>query len=228
MRAAFITILGALALGGGGTFLWLYYGGFEGEHGKVIAFVDQYGAYAEVAGQVELLVHLPGTEGNSDRAELFALLESMLTKEMEKEKRDELARLAYVNLTEIKKEIDAAQIVQAKLYEVLQDLDNASRSFSAIDLRNQSSDIVAMARKRAEISARITSILSETNEQTYAIITRILADGGELTDTHITDINNITEEAERRFSTLEGLYVELIDKKTEMDNAFKNFATSAT
>lgn len=228
MRKILYTIVGAILLGGGGTFLWLYYGGFEGEQGKVVAYIDQYGAYSEIAEQVELLVHLPGTEGNTDRAELLALLESILTKDMEKEKREELARLAYTNLSSIKKEIDAAQIAQARLYEVLQDLDNVSRMFNSMNLRKQASEIVVMARRRAEISARITSILSETNEQTYAIITRILAEKGELSSSHIMEINDATSAAEKRFATLGDLYTELLSKKNEMSEMFKNFATSAT
>ena len=113
MKAAFITILLALLLGGGGTFLWVYYGGFAGEQSEAVAFIDIYGDYAEVAERVELLVHLPGTEGNSDRAELLNLLEAILTQDMAPQRREELARLAFSNLDTVKREIDAAQAAQA-------------------------------------------------------------------------------------------------------------------
>lgn len=221
------TLFVALLVGGGGTFLWLYYGGFEGERSTAIAFIDAYGEYAEVAEEVEHLVYLPGTKGNTERSELLALLNSILTEDLEPERRATLARLAFANLDGIKKEIDSAQIAQAKLYLVLQDLDNASREFSSIELRRHVDGIVTMARKRAELSAHITSILSEINEQTYAIITRILADEGVLSAEHISAINSATAEAEKRFALLEGLYVELLAKKEEMDTAFAVFTQQA-
>ncbi len=222
-----LTILLATLLGGGGVYLWLYFGGFEAEQGKAIAFIDAYGNYAEIADTVEALTHLPGTEGNADRAELMTLLESVLTEGMEPERRDTLARLAFANLDNLKKEVDAAQASQAKLYQLLQDLDNASLVFRGVDLRTRTEAIVELARKRAELSARVTSILSETNEQTYTIITRILADKGELTQEHITEINNATAEAEKRFATLTDLYAELSAKKAELDIAFTAFASTA-
>lgn len=210
-------------IGGGGTFVWMYYGGFDGEQKEAVAFINTYGDYVEIAEHVEMLVHLPGTEGNVDRAELLTLLESILTKTMEPTQRDTLARLAFANVDTLKKEIDTAQIEQAKLYEVLQDLDTASRVFSSIDLHTRASEIVALARKRTEIAARITSVLSESNEQAQVIITRILADKGELTQEHITDINDTTDEAEKRFQTLEGLYNDLLEKKTEAEVRFTEF-----
>lgn len=222
-----ITLFFALLLGGGGTFLWLYYGGFGGERDVAVAFIDEYVEYSEVVEDVERLVHLPGSEGNTDRAELLALLNSILTDSIEPERRETLARLAYANLDGIKKEIDAAQATQATLYQVLQDLDNAARVFSSIELRNQAEGIVVLARKRAEISSRITAILSETNEHTYAIITRILAEKGVLSEAHISEINFATKEAEKRFSKLEDLYTEITVKKNEMDTAFAVFTQKA-
>lgn len=227
MKAIFVTIVLALLFGGGGTFLWLFYGGFGGEREIAIAFIDVYVEYTEVSDQVELLVHLPGTEGNTDRAELFTLLSSILTEKIEPERREALARMAYVNLDTLKKEIDSAQISQAKIYTVLQKFDNTSRSFYSIDLRNRASEIVDMARKRTELSARITSVLSETNEQTYAIITRILAEKGVLSQAHVMEINKSTNEAEERFAGLEELYIELSKKKTEMETAFAEFVKVA-
>ncbi len=226
MRTFIIVIL-ALILGGGGTFLWLYYGGFNNEKKEAMSFIDAYGNYSEIADAVEKLVNLPGTEGNRDRAELFSLLTSILTEKMEPVKRERLARLAYSNLDTIKKEIDTAQLEQAKLYQVIQEFDNASRSFSSIVLQNRSKKIITLARKRAELTARITSVLSETNEQTYAIITRILQEKGDLSEAHIKEINASTEYAEKRFHSLESLYKELLEKKKEMEDEFNEFVKVA-
>lgn len=227
MRAILTTIVIAVIIGGGGVYAWRYFGGFVGEQPHIIAFVDAYGAYADVAEQVELLVHTPGTEGNQDRAELLALLNSLLTEPMDEPHREELARLAFTNLTALKKEIDAAQAAQAQLYEALQSMDVTSRSFVGIGHRRDAGNVVALARKRAELSARITSILSETNDHTYAIITRILEDGGALTTEHIQDINAAIDTAEQRFDTLSGLYTELIEKRTELEQAIASFARHA-
>lgn len=227
MKKIIITIVVALILGGGGTFAWMYYGGFESESSEAIAFIDTYGDYTEVADRVELLVNMPGTESNSARKELLTLLESILTKKMSPEKRDSLSRLAYSNLTTLEKEVDAAQSAQAQLYEELQKLDTAAKQFDAIDLQKRATEIVVIARKRAEISARITSILSETNDQTHAIVTRILAEKGKLSQDHIIEINETTQEATARFETLEGLYNTLLEKKDEMDKAFSEFVQVA-
>ena len=83
------------------------------------------------------------------------------------------------------------------------------------------------ARKRTELSARITSIHSEMNEQTYAIISRILQDGGELTGEHIQYINETTALAEERFATLSGLYAELDSKISETERLFTQFVHDA-
>jgi len=228
MRAMFITILLALALGGGGMYVWIYYGGFEPEQGKAVAFIDTYGDYAEVADVVEALVHLPGTEDNADRAELQALLETILTDNtLTPERRETLARLAYANLDVVKKEIDAAQSSQAEVYQHLQDLDNAARVFKGMRLRSEAEGIVTLARKRAELTARITSVLSETHDQTYSIITQILEDDGELSHEHVTAINSSTDKAEERHDLLIGLYDELIAQKVALDDSFAGFARDA-
>lgn len=223
----FLTISIALLVGGGGTFLWVFYGGFEGEQAAAVTFIDYYVNYDEVASEVEQLVHIPGTEGNVDRAEVLTLLESILTKKMETAQRKNLAQLALTNLNIVKQEIDRAHIAQAKLYEVLQELDNTARVFTSIDLRNRATEIIALARKRAEYSANITSILSKNNEQTYVILTRILVDEGALSQEHIAELNSATGEAEARFETLETLYDELLKKKNEVEHAFASFVDVA-
>ncbi len=227
MRAVLTTIIVAAILGSGGVFMWRYYGGFEGEQAAAVAFINVYGDYAEVAERVELLVHLPSVESNTDRAELFVLLESMLTEDMDVTRREELARLAFSNLDSLKKEIDSAQAMQAALYESLQKLDNAARVFRSIELQRRSSEIVAVARKRAELSARITSVQSEINEHAYAIITQVLADEGELTTEHINAINNATTLAEERYDTLRALHEELIADQERLTRLFKEFADAA-
>ena len=227
MRAVLGTILIATILGGGGVFMWLYYGGFETERGTSIAFIDTYGEYDEIAERVDFLVHLPGTENNTDRAELLTLLDSMLTEVMESERRETLARLAFSNLDVIKKEIDATSASQARLYQSLQNLDNAARVFQSIELRNKADAVVVLARKRAELSSHITSILLEMNEQTYVIITRILEEDGELPAAHINELNIATNEAEERFDDLTELYEELTIKKSELEQTFALFVTTA-
>jgi len=227
MRAILATIILATILGGGGVYAWHYYGGFTHEQSNVITFVDAYGAYAETADRVETLVHVPGTEGNTDRAELLLLLTTILTDPLTPTRREELARLAFNNLTALKKEIDGAQTAQAQLYEKLQDLDTASRAFRSIALQQKVNEVVALARKRAELTARITAILSEINDHTYAIVTRILADRGELTVEHIQTINTTTDFAEERFETLSSLYTELVQKHMELETRFTAFAQGA-
>jgi hypothetical protein len=223
----FLTILVAILIGGGATYAWMYYGGFAGEKGTSVAFVEAYGNYNEIASRVEALTSLPSTEGNTSRQELLSLLNSMLTETMDDAKREGLARIAFTHVDTIKKEIDAAQASQAKLYAVLQDFDNAARVFHGIELRTKAENIVALARKRAELSARITSILAETNDHTYAIVTRILGENGTLTQEHITAINDATKAAEERHVTLETLSKELAQKKDELDRAFSDFTKTA-
>ncbi len=221
------TILIATLLGAGATYAWRYYGGFAGEKGAAVAFVDAYGAYDEAATQVETLVHLPGAEGNDDRAELLALLSAILTEKMDDVKRESLARIAFTHLDTIKREIDAAQAGQARLYALLQDLDNASRVFRGIELRTAAEGVVQAARSRAEVAAHILSLLSDTNEHTYAIITRILAEHGALSSEHATAINAATAEAEERHNDTAALYDTLAAKHTELLRAREAFTERA-
>ncbi len=227
MRAVLLTICLALLVGGGGVYAWLYYGGFGGEKDVAIAFIDVYGDYADVAHTVDQLVHLPGTEGNVDRVELESLLEDMLTGDVGKERRDTLARLAYQNVDTLKKEIDAAQTAQAQVYERLQDLDNMARQFVGVRVRAAAADIVLTARTRTELTARITSILSEINTHTHAIVTQILEDEGELTDVHVAAMNAVTQRAEERHATLASLYDTLLRTSEELETAMKHFVSIA-
>jgi len=227
MRTILLTVLLSALLGGGGVYVWKYYGGFSNEQQAALAFIDAYSAYTEVAERVESLVHLPGTEGNSDRSQLLTLLNAILTDDMENGRREELARVAFNNLTALKNEVDGAQTAQASLYVELQRLDAAARSFTSVAKRAEAEAIVSNARTCAELSARITSVLSEMNEQTYAIITRILEDKGDLTPAHVTEINAATAAAETRFDLLKGLYADLLGRRKGMEGQFTTFAHRA-
>ena len=127
----------------------------------------------------------------------------------------------------MKKDIDGAQTAQAQKYERLQDLDTASRAFTSIVRQQHVGEVVVLARKRAELTARITAVLSEINDHTYAIVTRILADGGALTPEHVQSINVSTDFAEERSETLAKLYTELIQKHLELETRFTGFAQRA-
>ncbi len=221
------TIILAALIGGSGAYAWLYYGGFEGERATAVAFIDVYGDYREVVTRVETLTHIPGVESNPDREELERLLTRILTEQVTDEDRERLARLAFSNLDVLKREVDAAQAAQAALYATLQDLDNASRAFSGIEVRNQAQELVHLARKRAELTARITSIQAETHEHAYAIITKVLADGGALSDNHKREINAATAVAEARHSTLTTLHQELGEHTARFDALFKVFVETA-
>jgi len=227
MRAAILTILFAALAGGGGVYLWTYYGGVAGEKESAVAFIDAYGDYAEIADRVDLLVHLPGTQDNIERAELEQLLTTVLTSDLAPERRDTLSRLAYQNLDVLKKEVDAAQAAQAELYERLQVLDNTARTFQGTRLRTLAQDVVTRARMRAELTSRITSILSETNEHTHAILTQILEDDGELTQLHIAEINTVTEAAEARHARTVALYDDLVVTSGELQQSVELFVRVA-
>lgn len=216
-------ILIAILFGGGGTYLWVYYGGFEGERTSVVAFIDAYSAYDIAASQVADLVHDPGTTRNTDRSNLLALLERILTAPLEANERAKLARVAYGHLDSIQNDIAEAKKAHEELYAIIQDLDNMSRIFRGVRAGEQASGLVSLARERAETSARIIANLSETHEYTYAIITRVLEDEGALTDEHKQSINTITSEAESRHAALEEQYERFMAQGEALDLAFDQF-----
>jgi hypothetical protein len=224
MKAILFTILFAGLVGGSSAYFWLYYGGFAGEGSTGVAFIEIYGDYADVAKRVDVLVHVPGVADNPDRSELQSLLSTILVENITKDERERLSRIAFSHLDTVKKEIDQAQAAQAELYQVLQDLDTASKQFHGIEARGLADEIVQLARERAEQTARISSILSETNDHTYAIITKILGDGGELRPGHIQIINDSTTAAEERYDTLAELYDIHAKKRGELDARMQDFA----
>jgi hypothetical protein len=224
MKAILFTIIFAGLLGGGATFAYLYYGGFSGEGSTGIAFIEVYGDYNEIATGVETLVHVPGVADNKDREDLEQLLNTILVDNITNEEREKLARVAFSHLDTIKKEIDQAQASQAQLYQVLQDLDVAAKQLHGLEAKGVAEEIVVTARERAEHSARITSILSETNDHTYAIITQILGAGGALSQSQIQSINDSTNAAESRYDTLSRLYDELVLKRTQVEQQVQQFA----
>lgn len=219
----FLTLLCALMLGGGGAYAWLYYGGFEGERSSVVGFIDAYSTYDVSATRVAALVHSPSTEKNSDRSELLALLQDILTGTLTNDEREALARVAFTHLDSIQKGIADAAVAQDELYLNIQNLDTMSRIFTGMRAREQAHDLVSLARACAETSARIIANLSETHEHTYAIITRVLEDGGELTDEHKRSINAITTEAETRHAELEAHYTSFVAQRDSLTMAFDQF-----
>lgn len=226
MRILLGTML-LLLLTAGGVYAWFYYGGFGGDKGEAVAFIDAYSTYGETAARVEALVHQPSTANNGSRGELNGLLETILTEDVTVGRRDTLARLAFKHLAVLRDEVDAAQSAQAALYEHLQVMDDVLAQIDGGQMRAQGQEIVVAARKRAELTARITSVLSETNDQTENIITRILGEGGELTDEHIVAINESTEKAEGRHATLTRLYEELAQQQAQVEVMFTLFVDSA-
>lgn len=227
MRILVLAIVLIGLLGGGGFFAYHYYGGFGAERGPAVAFVDAYGNYNEVASEVETLVHAPSAGENADRAALLSLLNSILVDDLEPQGRDSLAREAFAKLDAIKQDVDAAQSAQARLYSTLTDLENAVGTFHGVRLRDSATHIVGLARARTETAAHITSVLAETNEQTYSIITRILADGGQLTNEHTQAINDATSGAQTRHDELAGLYSDLMVQRESLDQAFQQFVAVA-
>jgi hypothetical protein len=223
MRTILITISISALLGGGGVYVWSYHGGFVPERASAVHFIEVFGDYSEIADEVERLVHIPGNKGNDERAKLLGLLESILTQDMDMERRGQMARLALSNLHTIKEEIHVAQASQARLYTSLQDLDAASRTFKSRDLRDRAEEIVAIARRRAEASAHIMSVLAKTNEQTQAILERIAEEGGDLSYEHVVEINDATLVAEERFEVLRGLYEELLSEREVLQTRFHEF-----
>ena len=222
MRIVLVVVCAAL-LGGGSVFAWWYFGGFGHEQGTSIAFVNAYSTYTEIAAQLEELVYVPGVEANVARQELLVLLNAILTETMEPTEREVLARTAFARVDTVKKEIDAARGMQDKLYQALQDLDNAGRQFRGERYRVRAHAVTERARDRAECSSRITSLLADMNDHAYAIVTKIIADHGALTAEHVTSINEKTDEAQQRFDTLTSLYTELGRLRAETEHALKEF-----
>ena len=197
------------------------------ERASAVHFIEVYGDYSEIADEVERLVHIPGNKDNDERAKLHGLLESVLTQDMDRERREQMARLALSNLSAIKGEVHAAQASQARLYITLQDLDTASRTFKSRDLRDRTKEMVVIARRRAEASAHIMSVLAETNEQTQGILERIIQENGDLSYQHIVEINDATVAAEERFDMLRALYEELVAERQVLQTRFHEFVAVA-
>lgn len=225
MKWIAIVFLLLIATAGGGA--WYYYGNMHGEPEAAVAFVEAYGEYDEAATQVEALINAPATGGNGARQALLSLLGSILTGEQTPEEREKSARAAFSELEQLRREVDAAQAAQASIYSRIDALAVAASGFRAKRHADVADTIVDLSRERVEIGSQITSILSETNEHTYAIITRILEEEGELSQAHIVDINAATDAAETRFDNLNHLYQDLAAKRNEAEERFKLLVRAA-
>lgn len=225
MKWILLALLIIATLIGGG--LWYYYGDIHGEPTATVAFVEAYGEYEEVATQVEKLINAPAAGGNSARQALLSLLSSILTGEQTPEEREQSARAAFAELEQLRREVDAAQAAQASIYSRLDALSVAAQGFRAKRYVDEAQGIVVLSRQRVELGSQITSILAETNEHTYAIITRILDEKGNLSQAHIVDINAATDAAEVRFETLNTRYQELAAKRDEASARFNALVRTA-
>lgn len=207
--------------------MWHYYGGFAGDDAGAVMFINAYGEYADVAQRADALTHAPTVEENTSRSDLYASLAAMLTEAQADDVREVRARAAFAQLDQLKREVDAAQAAQADLLAAQEAMGEAARALKSARLRVRAQEIVEAAGVRSAVSAKITGLLSHANDESYAIITRVLEEKGALSQEHIIRINSITTAAETRHDELTAAYDELVRAEELIQSSFAAFVAEA-
>jgi hypothetical protein len=218
--------IGILVAGGGGVGAWQYMLHTH-EPAQVVAFINAYAEYAEYAQVLETLTTAPGSGGNEARQQLHQQLTIALSADRTSIERLQAAREARTALATIRQAVDNAQSSSARLYTLIDALEEVAHRLVDVQNAQDAAYIVAQVRSRQESSARIASVLSATNDTTDGIVSEIIASEGNLTNEHILRINAVTNDAEQRYETVADEVRSLQQIRTELERAFQTFVTRA-
>jgi len=193
-----------------------------------LAYIDSIALYEEFAQAQAEYTNRPGQGDNQHRQKLHVALTTILTKEdMDDSDRLTIAQDALINTDAIRAEIDLASASREKVEGAIKDVSRQHTELTSPKLQNRSLHIIDRIEHKQEIVADIIATMYAVNGQTEGIIKTIAENNGALTDGHIQQINQETNDAEARFDRLTELYEQLEVIDVELHTAYKEFADMA-
>ncbi len=173
------------------------------------AFAQRYAAYAELAVQSTNATLLPGAQNSTLRQQLNLDLTQALGNKLSSAQRLKVSEDGLQVLDESTKQIDTIGTIGEQLAVQIQKMDLIANGASDFAKKDTMRKIVALAKRKAEVTQDIRGLSYRANFETKKIFDRIIADKGALTQAHIKDMNDELPTAEAQFDKRTNLYNDL-------------------
>jgi hypothetical protein len=171
--------------------------------------MDGYAAYALVAKQHRDAAFFVANTQNPVREELNRLLTDVLEETIPDSERLVKAERGLELLGISERSIDAIGEIALVNDQALLLLEGRSHLWLLWWWHAPMRDVVQLAQSQAAIIADIRGLSYRANFHTAQIFKRIVDDGGQLTDSHISELNNLIPKVEDQFDQRSNLYDEL-------------------
>ncbi len=209
-RTILFVVLGALIVAGYALWSWRASSGFSA----------RYAAYYEAEQRYIIAANKPAAASNPIRQQVSLLLSEVLQVQMQNNLRIEKAQQGIRHLDDMEGQIDAIKLEADKVLPLLDELERSARSPGNALWREESSELIRLARRQIEIISDIRGLSYRADYYTTEIFERIIDDNGVMTDEHTQYLNDIIPQLEEQFDKRANLYSEL----KENDDGMKKLA----
>jgi len=169
--------------------------------------------------------HLPGSGTNESRQQLNTIFNRLLMEHMSTDERILLSRQGMELLAITREEISRVTIHLITSEGSLEELEKMEFSGNRSEMALLD-DYIDRAHTINHVVSTITTLLTRLNDHSNSILKRIIADDGQLTPAHVTDLNTQTPLAEGNFDDLTYSYSRL-EKLWEQQKAlYREISTS--
>ncbi|MFA6566033.1 MAG: hypothetical protein WCT48_04775 [Candidatus Paceibacterota bacterium] len=206
-----------------GLFSWKWYFGVANAQD----FVRAYQAYDVVSREHEISAYTPGTEKNTARQGLNAILSQVLNESVSPEERLSFAEAGLVPLAKIRSEIDIMKEKGREAEKNVIILREKKDNLGGRRIFVKANDMIVLAEERIAIIREIETVSYRMNDTVSDIFKGIIKDKGELTGGRIQSLNEKIPDAEKDFERLSELYRNLEKTDKKMDDTFARFQNFA-
>lgn len=179
-------------------------------------FGKEYAAFAPAEAAYETAAYKPAVGSNPVRQAISYLLGEVLQAPITDEKRNEMAKEGIAHLNDIEGEIDDIKTQGDAVAPLVDQLDKTAGNISNVRSRLKMKELVALARKNAQIISDIRGLSYRTDYYTDEVFERIIDDQGKMTDAHKTYLNDLLPQLESQFDQRTNLYTQMTDNSKKM------------
>lgn len=172
---------------------------------------DALASYQEAIVAHENAAFFVATEANPVRTELNQVLSQVLDETTPASDRIVLSERGVALLDAAEVQIDRLGDTRDALEGVLSSMEG-----QGVLLSLEERDLVHLAREEIRIIADIRGLSYRSNYYTKDIFTKLIKEGGELTDAYIIELNEQIPKVEEQFNARSNLYYELEEVRTDI------------
>jgi hypothetical protein len=188
-------------------------------------FEQAYEDYARAASAHDEAAIIPMLPENPLRRDLNAALSDVLTGEIAPESRVARAREGLSLLVLSEGNIDAVGEVGKDVTEAILTMEDRA-GFALLVAQAPASRLIELAHRRASVVGDIRGLSYRANHHTKEIFDQLVADDGEMTAEHASQLEKLLPEVEEQFDRRSNLSIELQALAGQVSTAFAEFDAS--